>query len=67
MPKRGMSISNKPLFIFGVPLSVTVSGPPDKIIPFGFKDCIFSILTSEGKITENTPISLTLLAISCVY
>ena len=52
------------MLILDVPLSVTVSGPPDKIIPLGFNDLILSISTLQGRITEKTPTSLTLLAMS---
>ena len=64
MPNRGILVSNKALLILGVPLSVTVSGPPDKIIPLGFNSLILSISMSQGRMTEKTPTSLTLLAMS---
>jgi hypothetical protein len=64
MPRTGKSNSKIISGILGVLDSVTDSGPPDKITPFGVRDLIFSVETSQGSITENTFNSLILLAIS---
>ena len=43
---------------------VTVSGPPESIIPDGFISIILSVDIEDGFTSEKTPISLTLRAIS---
>ena len=51
----------------GLYMELTDSGPPEKIIPFGFnfKSSLGDI--SQETISDKTPISLILLAISWVY
>ena len=59
-----MLASNNDLHTFCEEFIVTVSGPPERIIPDGFISIIFSVDIEDGFTFEKIPISLTLLAIS---
>ena len=64
MPITGTPSSNSPRSNRGAPSAYTEAGPPDKMIPRGFR---FSISWSGvwlGSSSENTPQSRTLLAIN---
>ena len=64
MPKIGIFASNNDLCTFCEELIVTVSGPPERIMPDGFILIISSVDIEDGFTSEKTPISLTLLAIN---
>src|SRR3569623_237744 len=51
----------------GVAASVTVSGPPERITPFGLKARIAASLMSNGCSSQYTPASRTRRAMSWVY
>src|SRR5205809_8129879 len=58
---------NKPGSTAGAPFSETESGPPERMMPFGFCCSIAASGVLNGKISEYTFVSRILRPISCVY
>src|SRR3569833_1616162 len=67
MPSTGTPSSNTHRGARGVAASVTVSGPPERITPFGLKARIAASLMSNGCSSQYTPASRTRRAMSWVY
>ena len=66
MPKIGISSLITFSDILGVLIPITEDGPPDKIIALGWLSNKYSSTLLYGIIWQNTPSSLTLLAINWV-
>src|SRR4029453_10455909 len=67
MPSTGTPRSNTTGGAAGGRLSVTDSGPPDRMIPRAPKARTSAESASQGRISQYTPLSRTLRAISWVY
>src|SRR5947207_12046970 len=67
MPSTGVPSSNSPGAHFGAPVSDTLFGPPERMIPTGFFSLIFSSGVLNGTISEYTDSSRRRRAINWVY
>src|SRR3989344_5767290 len=67
MPRMGIPASNSSFGIFGLPLSLTNAGPPERMIPFGACASIFFRGVQYGITSANTPVSRTRRAMTLVY
>src|SRR5580692_9545220 len=67
MPSTGTPSSNTACGARGGSLSVTDSGPPDRITPRAPNARTSASLMSHGRISQYTPSSRTRRAINCVY
>ena len=67
MPSTGMPIRKIAGSHFGAPSSDTLFGPPDKMMPTGWRARIWSMDVFGDQISEYTDSSRSLRAMSCVY
>src|SRR5512132_2528028 len=67
MPSTGVPSSNSSGAHFGAPVSDTLLGPPERMIPTGFLSWILSSGVLNGTISEYTDSSRSRRAINCVY
>ena len=67
MPNTGVLMPNSVGSHFGAPLSATLFGPPDKMIPIGLRLAIVDAGVSGGHTSEYTFNSRRRRAINCVY
>jgi hypothetical protein len=67
MPSKGTLVVRRVGLIEGAPLSYTLAGEPERMMPWGLNFFISSREQLKGRISEYTLHSLTLRAISWVY
>ena len=67
MPSTGVPRSKSAGSHFGAPGSDTLFGPPERMMPAGFRARIFAAGVSGGQISEYTDSSRRRRAMSCVY